>query len=203
MFGNSRPAVRILAASLTGLFTITAAPAFASAMTPGGAPAAAAARTAAATTRAIRPAAPAGSYSTWRAARRAAGFRLKAPTRTYRLARTHPILVGKCQASGRLSKRDVYAEWGGAHMRYLALDQNNSGGPCSNFGAARFLGRYRVQGHRARMYGFCGSRGLPSCHSRGVVLVLVWRSGKRYYVTYSSHEWRATLLGFARHLRFV
>ncbi len=202
MFGNSRPAVRaILAASLTGVFTLTAAPAFASAVTPAGAQAAAGAATA--TTRAIRPATPAGSYSTFRAAQRAAGFRLKAPARTYGLTRTHPILVGKCQASGRLSKRDVYAQWGGKGMQYLALDQNNSGGACSNFGAARFLGRYRVQGRRARLYGFCGSRGLPSCHAKAAVLVLVWRSGKRYYVTYSSHEWRATLLGFARHLRFV
>lgn len=199
MFGNSRPAVRaILAASLTGVFTLTAAPAFASPVTPAGAQAGTTA-----TTRAIKPAIPAGSYSTFRAAQRAAGFRLKAPARTYGLVRTHPILVGKCQASGRLSKRDVYAEWDGKRQQYLALDQNNSGGACSNFGAARFLGRYRVQGHRARLYGFCGQRGLPSCHAKGVVLVLVWRSGKRYYVTYSSHEWRATLLGFARHLRFV
>ena len=199
MFGNSRPAVRaILAASLTGVFTLTAAPAFASPVTPAGGQAGATA-----TTRAIKPATPAGSYSTFRAAQRAAGFRLKAPARTYGLVRTHPILVGKCQASGRLSKRDVYAEWDGKRQQYLALDQNNSGGACSNFGAARFLGRYRVQGHRARLYGFCGQRGLPSCHAKDVVLVLVWRSGKRYYVTYSSHEWRATLLGFARHLRFV
>jgi hypothetical protein len=193
MFGNSRRAARgILAVSLTGLITLTAAPALASVAAPGHAQAPAA-----------RSATPAGSYRTWRAAQRAAGFRLKAPGRTYGLTRKHAILVGKCLAAGRTSKRDVYAEWDGARRQYLTLDQNNSGGACSNFGAARFLGIYRVQGQRARLYGFCGSRGLPSCRSKAAVLVLTWRSGKRYYVAYSGHQWRATLLGFARHLRFV
>jgi hypothetical protein len=194
MFGNSRRAAHgILAASLTGLITLTAAPALASAAAPGAAGPAATARSAP----------MAGSYGSWRAAQRAAGFRLKAPARTYGLTRKHPILVGKCLASGRHTKRDVYAEWDGSHLQYLTLDQNNSGGACSNFGAARFLGTYRVQGRRARLYGFCGSRGLPSCRAKGAVLVLTWRQGKRYYVAYSSHEWRATLLGFARHLRYV
>jgi hypothetical protein len=193
MFGNSRRAARgILAASLTGLITLTAAPALASVTAPGRASAPAAGS-----------ATPAGSYQSWRAAQRAAGFRLKTPARTYGLTRKHPILVSKCLAAGRTSKRDVYAEWDGARRRYLTLDQNNSGGACSNFGAARFLGTYRVQGQRARLYGFCGSRGLPSCRGRGTVLVLSWRSGQRYYVAYSGREWRATLLGFARHLRFV
>jgi len=193
MFGNSRRAARgILAVSLTGLITLTATPALASVAAPGRASAPAAGS-----------ATPAGSYRSWRAAQRAAGFRLKAPARTYGLTRRHAILVGKCLAAGRTSKRDVYAEWDGARRQYLTLDQNNSGSACSNFGAARFLGSYRVQGQRARLYGFCGSRGLPSCRSRSAVLVLTWRSGRRYYVAYSGHQWRATLLGFARHLRFV
>lgn len=193
MFGNSRRAARgILAASLTGLITLTAAPALASVAAPGSASAAA-----------FSSATPAGSFRSWRAAQRAAGFRLKAPARTYGLTRKHAILVGKCLAAGRTRKRDVYAEWDGPRRQYLTLDQNNSGGACSNFGAARFLGIYRVQGQRARLYGFCGSRGLPSCRARAAVLVLTWRSGQRYYVAYSGHQWRATLLGFARHLRFV
>jgi len=207
MFGNSRHAAHgILAASLTGLITLTAAPAFASAVPAGHAAARAATRPA---TRSKDPASkdpaskdPTARYHSWRRAQRAAGFRLKVPAATFGLVRKNAILVGPCDAAGQRRKRDVYAEWG-AGQKFLALDQNNSGSACSNFGAARFLGRFRVQGHRARMFGFCGSRGLPSCRAKAVVLVLTWRAGKHFYVAYSSHQWRATLLGFARHARFI
>jgi hypothetical protein len=60
-----------------------------------------------------------------------------------------------------------------------------------------------VQGEKARMYGFCGQKGQPPCTSKAIVLALVWREFSRYYVTYSSHEWRRTLVAFARHLKFV
>jgi len=197
MFGNSRlPARGLLAVGLTGLITLTAAPAFASSAAP------------ATRHSTARPTAPAGKtkdptsrYNTWRKAQKAAGFRLRVPTRTYGLKRKHPILVGPCDAAGQRRKKAVYAQWGSG-KRFLALDQNNSGRACSNFGAAKPLGVFRVQGHKARMYGFCGGHGLPSCKVRNVVLVLAWRAGHRYYVTYSSREWRSTLLGFARHLRF-
>ncbi len=201
MFGISRHAAHgILAVGLTGLIMLTTAPAFASTAPAGHA----------ATHSATRPAGhsagqskdPTARYHSWRRAQRGAGFRLKVPARTYGLTRKNSILVGPCDASGQRRKRDVYAEWG-ARQAFLALDQNNSGSACSNFGAARFLGRFRVQGHRARMYGFCGSHGLPSCRAKAAVLVLTWRAGKRFYVVYSSHQWRATLLGFARHLRFL
>jgi hypothetical protein len=197
MFGISRHAAHgIFAVGLTGLITLTTAPAFASTAPAGHA----------ATHSASRPAGqskdPTARYHSWRRAQRAAGFRLKVPARTYGLTRKNAILVGPCDAAGQRRKRDVYAEWG-AGQAFLAVDQNNSGGACSNFGAARFLGRFRVQGHRARMYGFCGSHGLPSCRSKAAVLVLTWRAGKRFYVVYSSHQWRATLLGFARRLRFL
>jgi hypothetical protein len=192
MFGNTRLAARAtLAAGLAGAAMLTAGPVLAS-------PALAAPVGAAA----VRPALP-GSFSTWKRAQKAAGFSLQKPTRTYGLVRTHPILVGKCMASGQASKRDVYAQWGGSHGRYFALDQNNSGRPCSNFGAARFLATYRVHGHKAKLYGFCGGSGQPGCHQRIVVLVLTWKVGSRFYVTYSRNEWRRTLVGFARHLRFV
>jgi hypothetical protein len=201
MFGISRHAAHgIFAVGLTGLITLTTAPAFASTAPAGHA------ATHSATHSASRPAGqskdPTARYHSWRRAQRAAGFRLKVPARTYGLTRKNAILVGPCDAAGQRRKRDVYAEWG-AGQAFLAVDQNNSGGACSNFGAARFLGRFRVQGHRARMYGFCGSHGLPSCRSKAAVLVLTWRAGKRFYVVYSSHQWRATLLGFARHLRFL
>ena len=205
MFGISRHAAHgIFAVGLTGLITLTTAPAFASTAPAGHAAAPAATRSA------TRPATgskdpaskdPTARYHSWRRAQRAAGFRLKVPARTYGLTRKNAILVGPCDAAGQRRKRDVYAEWG-AGQKFLALDQNNSGGACSNFGAARFLGIYRVQGQRARLYGFCGSRGLPSCRAKAAVLVLTWRAGKHFYVAYSSHQWRATLLGFARHLRF-
>jgi hypothetical protein len=194
MFGNGKLAVRsTLAAGLAGLVMLTAAPALA------------AARPAVAARPGSAAEAPTGtaSFTTWSAAQRAAGFRLKAAKRTYGLKRTHPILVSKCQVTGKLSKRDVYAEWDGSNRRYMSVDQNNSGGACSNFGAARPLGTYRIQGHKAHMFGFCGSTGLPSCKTRNVVLVLAWKAGKKYYVTYSSNEWRSTLAGFSRSLRRV
>src|SRR5450755_748779 len=182
MFGNGKLAARsALAAGLAGLAMLAATPALASAGAPAGT----------------------GSFQTWSAAQRAAGFRLKKASRTYGLRRTNAILVSKCEVPGKLSKRDVYAEWQGSKRRYLVIDQNNSGGACSNFGGARPLGTYRVQGHRARMYGFCGIGRLPSCRARNVVLVLAWKAGQRYYVTYSSNEWRSTLVGFSRSLRRV
>jgi hypothetical protein len=197
MFGNGKLAARsTLAAGLAGLVMLTAAPALAAA------PAATTARPGPA---AGTPAAT-GSFKTWPAAQRAAGFRLKAAKRTYGLKRRHPILVGKCEVTGKLSKRDVYAEWDGtrnASKRYMSVDQNNSGGACSNFGAARPLGTYRIRGHKAHMFGFCGGMGLPSCRTRNIVLVLAWKAGRNYYVTYSNNEWRSTLAGFSRSLRRV
>ena len=192
MFGNGKLAARsTLAAGLAGLVMLTAAPALAAAGPAGTAPAGTAA-----------PAAT-GSFKTWSAAQRAAGFRLKTARRTYGLKRKRPILVSKCQVTGKLHKRDVFAEWSGSHRRYMWIDQNNSGQACSNFGAAKPLGTYRIKGHKAHMFGFCGVKGLPSCKSRRIVLVLQWKAGRDYYVTYSGNEWRRTLVGFSRSLRRV
>ena len=186
MFGNGKLAARsALAVGLAGLAMLAATPAMASAGAPAGAPAAT------------------GSFKTWPAAQRAAGFRLKKATRTYGLRRTNDILVSKCEVAGKLRKRNVYAEWRGSKKRYMSIDQNNSGGPCSNFGAARPLGTYRIQGHKAHMYGFCGIGTLPSCRSKNIVLVLTWKAGRDYYVTYSHNEWRRTLVSFSRSLRRV
>jgi hypothetical protein len=192
MFGNGKIAARsALAAGLAGLVMLTAAPALAAA----GASAAGAS--------AARAPAATGKFTTWPAAQRAAGFRLRAPKRTYGLKRRHPILVNKCRVTSKLSKRDVFAEWNGSNKRSLWVDQNNSGGACSNFGAAKPLGTYRIQGRKAHMFGFCGVKGLPSCHRRNIVLTLAWKAGKKYYVTYSTNEWRRTLVGFSRSLRRV
>jgi hypothetical protein len=190
MFGNDNFAARgALAAAAAALVMLTAPPAQASVRQ---------------TDTAGHMTAPAATgHKTWRSAQRSAGFRLKAPTATFGLVRTHPILVGRCNAAGQTGKREVYAQWNGSGMRYFALDQNNSGGACGNFGGARFLGTWRIRGHKARMYGFCGHQGQPSCTSKAAVLVLVWREFSRYYVVYSSHEWRRTLVAFARSLKFV
>lgn len=199
MFSNGKiVARRGLAAGLAGLAGLGALAGLAAT------PALASARIAA-PARSAPSAAPAatGSFKTWPAAQRAAGFRLKKASRTYGLRRMNAILVSKCEVTGRLSKRDVFAEWQGAKKRYLAVDQNNSGGACSNFGAAKPLGTYRVQGHKARMFGFCGVSGLPSCRVRNIVLVLDWKAGQNYYVTYSRNEWRSTLVGFSRSLHRV
>jgi hypothetical protein len=193
MFGNGRLAVRsTLAAGLAGLAMLTAAPALAAT--------GAAAAPARATATAAAPAAT-GSFKTWAAAQKAAGFSLYAPKRTAGLKRTRNILVSKCEVTGKTSKRDVYAQWG--TKTFLALDQNNSGGACSNFGAARFLASYKVAGVTYRLYGFCGGKGQPSCSAKAAPLVLTWKNGSRYYVSYSKGVLRATLLSFATSIKKI
>jgi hypothetical protein len=188
MFGNGKFAVRgAVAAGLAGLAMMAAAPALASAR-----PAAVAGAPAAT-----------GSFTTWSAAQKAAGFRLKKAKRTYGLTRTHPIIVGKCEVTGKLSKHIVYAEWNGSKRQSLAVDQNNSGAPCGDIGAARSLGTYRIQGHKAHMFGYCGMKGEKSCKRRNIGLVLEWKAGKDYFVTFSNNEWRTTLAGFSRSLQRV
>ena len=91
----------------------------------------------------------------------------------------------------------------GRRQTFLALDQNNSGTRVQQL--RRGHASWAPTGSRAtsaRMYGFCGSRGLPSCRTKAAVLVLTWKAGTRFYVVYSSNEWRGTLVAFARHLRF-
>jgi hypothetical protein len=186
MFSTRRLAARsILAASLAGLAMLAATPAMAAAgraATP-------------------RPAAT-GSFKTWSAAQKAAGFKLQAAKRTYGLKRTHPILVGKCEVTGKTTKRSVYAEWDGKHQ-FLGVDQNNSGGPCGDIGDAKSLGTRKIQGHTAHLYGYCGMQGEPSCATKDISLVLSWKAGRDYYVTFSHNEWRSTLAGFSRSLTRV
>jgi hypothetical protein len=190
MFGNGTFAARsTIAAGLAGIVMLTAAPALAAA----GAPASSRPGTTAAT----------GSFKSWSAAQRAAGFRLRAPRKTFGLKRRHPILVGRCLAARRKVKKDVFAEWDGAKRTSIALDQNNAGQRCSDFGDAKALGTWRVQGHKAHMFGFCGRKGMPSCLIRDIVLVLEWKGGQHYYVMYSNNEWRRTLVASARSLHRV
>lgn len=180
MFGNGRLAVRsTLAAGLAALALLTAGPALAQTGTPA--------------RHAVAPAG-AGSFKTWAAAQQAAGYTLYVPTRTAGLIRRNQILVTRCTASSKV-RYDVYALYGGS--TYLALDQNNTGAACSNPGPARYLRTYKVKGRAYKLYGFCGSKGQPSCSSKKASLMMIWTIGTRYFAGYSSGVPRGTLLSFS------
>lgn len=191
MFSNGRLAVRsTLAAGLAGLAMLTAAPALAAT----GAATASPARTTSASTAPART----GSFKTWAGAQKAAGFTLYVPKNTARLKRTHNILVSRCSATSKV-RYDVYAQWG--TKTFLALDQNNSGAACSNFGAATFLKTYKISGVTYRLFGFCGRGHQPPCSSPAAPLVLTWKIGSRYYVAYSKGVLRHTLVSFATSIK--
>ena len=131
-----------------------------------------------------------GTFHSWRAAQRAAGFGLIRPGNTYGLRRNGLISVVPCQASGQMSKRQVFASYGS----FLS-------GP--ELGAARVLGHYRVQGRRATLYGVCGKHLGPPCSSRRITMYLTWRKHGNYYEASSHNERRHTIVGFARSLHRV
>lgn len=141
-----------------------------------------------------------GSFLSWRAAQRAAGFGLYRPGNTHGLRRSGVISVDRCQASGRQSKRDVFASYGSFLARWLSIQQNNSGGACGNFGAARRLGSYRVMGTRATLWGVCGAHLGPPCSSRKITMFLIWKKNGNYYVAGSHNERRRVIISFARSL---
>jgi hypothetical protein len=190
MFSNGRLAVRsTLAAGLAGLAMLAAAPALAA--------------TGPATARATATAASAapagtGSFTSWAAAKKAAGFTPYVPKNTAGLKRTHKILVNRCLATMKV-RYDVYAQWG--LKTFLALDQNNTGSACSNFGAATFLKTYRISGISYRLMGFCGRRGQPSCSSKAAPLVLTWKIGSHFFAGISKGVLRGTLVSFATSIK--
>ena len=192
MFSNGRLAVRsTLAAGLAGMAMLAAAPALAATGTAG-APA-------------IAPAgnttpAGAGSFKTWAAAQKAAGFTLFVPKKTDGLKRTHNILVTRCTATTKV-RFDVYAQWGG--KTFMALDQNNSGAACSNFGAATFIKNYKISGVTYRLMGFCGRAHQPSCSSKKASLALSWKAGSHFNVAFSKGVLRGTLVSFATSIKKV
>jgi hypothetical protein len=149
------------------------------------------------------PARPAGTgtFTTWSAAQKAAGFKLIRPGDTFGLVRAGRIRVGKCEVTGELSKRLVDASYGNPSKRLLDIQQNNSGGPCGDIGESKNLGHYQVDGVRAQLLGECGLPDLPrSCHSRDIFLFLTWTKNHVFYQAASHDEWRATIVGFARSL---
>ena len=151
---------------------------------------------------AARPAAV-GSFHTWHDAQQAAGFRLQHPTRLHGLTRSGPIVVARCQVTGKTRKRVVFASWGHVRHRFLELSQNNSGGACGNFGEAKKLRTVRVHDDRATLFGVCGFHGAPSCHKRNIFLFLIWKRHHVYYVATSHGQWPRTLINFARSLHSV
>jgi hypothetical protein len=194
MFSNGRLAVRsTLAAGLAGLAMLTAAPALAAT----GAPSPASTSPASTAPASTAPAGT-GSFKTWAGAQKAAGFTLYVPKSTAGLTRTHNILVSRCTAASKV-RYDVFAQWG--TKTFLALDQNNSGAACSNFGAATFIKTYKISGVSYRLYGFCGRGRQPSCSSKAAPLVLAWKIGSRYYVAYSKGVLRGTLVTFATSIK--
>jgi len=147
-------------------------------------------------------AAPAGngSFTSWTAAQKAAGFSLKKPTVLHGLARTGKILVTTCEVTGELTKRDVGANYGKLSTGLLTIDQNNSGHPCGDIGDARLLATPKVDGVKAQLFGACGMTGEPACSSKRTFLFLIWKKGKISFVAQSHQETRAAIISFARSL---
>lgn len=154
-------------------------------------------------TPAFGAASPAGTgrFTTWTAARTAAGYTLLKPGDTYGLRRSARILVQRCD--GYPHARDVGAAY--SHRRAsIFWDQINYRYRCGDVGEATFLARYRVNGVWARMMGYCGGPGEPRCTSRTLYgLALLWAKHGVSYLELSTDLPRSTVIGFARHLRRV
>jgi len=151
----------------------------------------------------LSPAGPSGtgSFRTWPAAQKAAGFKLVRPGKTFGLKLTGKIDVSKCEVTGQTSARLVAAGYGKPSKTFLSIEQNNSGGPCGNVGVAKNLGHYRVDGVRAYLIGECGLPEVPAkCSSRDIWLFLSWTKHHVFYQASSHDQWRGTIVSFARHL---
>jgi hypothetical protein len=141
-----------------------------------------------------------GTYKSWPKAQQAAGFRLVQPGTTYRLRGNGPITVGPCEVSPR--KRIVSASYGSPLKASLELQQDNAGKPCpfASFVGTR-LGSYKIHGHPATMYGYCGFGVEPACTSSAIEMWISWKAGSDYYTAYSHDESRARLVHFASTLK--
>ncbi len=154
----------------------------------------------AASTRGTASPAGLGSFASWRAAQRAAGFRLVRPSVTFGQRRNGNISVSKCLVKREFAKRIVIANYGRTVRAMFSVNQNNSGRPCLRTTRLTRLGRATVHGARATLSGLCGRSGLPACTARKIWLFLAWSRHHVYYVTSSFGERRATLVRFARGL---
>jgi hypothetical protein len=189
MFSTGRLAARtaLAAGLLIGAAIMTAAPALAAPA----APAAPAVRTAPA---------QAGTFETWPAAQKAAGFLLFVPHRAAGLKRNPAIVVARCKGKVRL---DVTAEWG-TPKAFLLLDQNNVGPACqASLAGIPALATYKVAGVTYKLVGACGLPSLPSCTSKAATLFMTWKIGPHFYTAFSTGFLRGTLLNFATSLKKV
>lgn len=117
-----------------------------------------------------------GAYHTWKAAQRAAGFRLLCPGGTDGLKPTNGgIQVGRCANYPR-KYANVYAQYGHSRGKLIGLFQDDAprAVPCSNIGEARTLGHYKVDGTTATLLGACGGarRAVLPCRPPVAVLDL-------------------------------
>lgn len=185
--------------------TRAAATAVAIAVSFGGATAALAPAALASSSQAATSVSPAGTgaFGSWAKAQKAAGFKLKKPTRLHGLSRTSTYNVSKCLLGGQPSKRVVDVQYGQLKKGLLALGQNNSGGSCSNLGGAKKLGTVKLFGVTGHMFGFCGKKGEVSCSSKKAEFVLTWKKGSNFYNASSENETRATLIDFSKSLKNV
>jgi hypothetical protein len=144
-----------------------------------------------------------GQFASWKAAQRAAGFKLLRPTKTFGHPRNGDIIVTRCEIKKKAAKRVVMASYGVTAFSTLGLVQNNSGAPCSSIGKVTALGKVKVDGTTAKLAGKCGFSGLRSCKSRKIFLFLTWTKRHVYYMAVSYGQPRKTLIGFAHGLRRV
>jgi hypothetical protein len=144
-----------------------------------------------------------GTFKSWGAAQRAAGFKLLQPTRTYKHVRNGDIVVARCEVKKPAGRRVVTASYGLTPFSVLAISQNNAGLACMQTGKVKTLGSYKINGTKAVLTGKCGLPGLRPCTSLKVLLMLTWTRHGNYYVASSFGLPRKTLVGFATGLRPV
>jgi hypothetical protein len=153
-------------------------------------------------------AAPAGShhlgmFKSWRAAQKAAGYKLVQPSRTYGHVRNGDIFVARCELKKLGARHVVTASYGLTPFSVLAIAQNNAGRACSKTGKVTRLGSVKINGTKAVLTGKCGMPGLRPCTSLKILLMLTWTRHGKYYVASSFGLPRKTLVGFATGLRPV
>lgn len=147
-----------------------------------------------------------GTYKTWPAAQRAARFGLLRPAGTDGLKiQRGGIQVMQCP--GGAETANVVAGYGRASGRgrqiVLLQDDVHRAQPCENSGFGRDLGRYKVDGTTATLYGDCGFPGSPSCSAPHQYYWLVWTRHGRYYQVFTHDLSRKQNVAIARRLRKV
>ena len=147
-----------------------------------------------------------GQFRSWKAAQKAAGFKLLRPTRTFGHVRNGDLIVTRCAATVKKKKaahRVVIANYGLTPSSTFALYQNNLGKPCSSIGKVTPLSKVKVDGTTAQLSGKCGMPGLKPCTSKKIFLFLTWTKKHIYYMATSFGQPRKTLIAFAAALRPV